>query len=421
MQKIRGFQLALATLSFVAVSCSNNKFKLTSPEIREDILAQKTVFDKSVLAKSSFSSLAAAEPPVVSPPPSAAPPASPVNNDCDGSVCVPPTPPAPPAPPASPPAPPSPPAAPPAAVTPGIPAGLLCSTDKTEDNQGNLKSATAPITVSIRDAKGKNVLCEETSNTFKDIILNEKRIPMPSSCSNLGPNATIQVAVYEKPNQNFVYSEGSPYNLSSDRKLYVLINSYKGEKVVDPACEEKSSPLFVELGAQESLILSDPKSGIMFDILGSNAFPSPHTKKKISWFQNKKYMFLVNPTVSEKVTGVDQMFGDNTLGPDNKFSRDGFEALAKYDQNGDSVIDSEDAIFSKLRLWHDSNADGIAEPGELFYLDFLGVKAIELVYDRGYFEEDIYGNEIRYKSLVQMKDGSLNLMFDLWFQYLKEE
>lgn len=141
-------------------------------------------------------------------------------------------------------------------------------------------------------------------------------------------------------------------------------------------------------------------------------------KKKISWFNNEKFMFLVNPSKSGLILGVDQMFGDNTLGPDGKFSTDGFMALAKYDSNRDGIIDYEDPIFEKLRLWSDSNGDGIAEPGELLYLDFMNVNAIDLAYDPNYYEKDIYGNEIHFKSIVQLKDGSIKLMFDLWFRYL---
>ena len=48
----------------------------------------------------------------------------------------------------------------------------------------------------------------------------------------------------------------------------------------------------------------------------------------------------------------------------------GFKALAMYDRryyggNNDDVIDAKDTVFSKLRVWVDSNHNGVSEPGEL--------------------------------------------------------
>ena len=73
-------------------------------------------------------------------------------------------------------------------------------------------------------------------------------------------------------------------------------------------------------------------------------------------------------TPKGNILGVNQLFGDNTFGPDNAFSLHGFEALAKWDgrnmdytrtnRREDDHIDYRDPIFDHLRLWFDVNHDG---------------------------------------------------------------
>ena len=201
----------------------------------------------------------------------------------------------------------------------------------------------------------------------------------------------------------------------------------------DPNCTYNVSPLLVQLrpaeGLARGLELTAQFQGVMFDILGLRSIPVPFTKHKISWLSKKSaddHYFIVLPDAQGNVTGIEQLFGDNTSGPDGKFAKNGYLALGKWDgrrANGsidssqkNGLIDSGDPVFSSLRFWRDENRNGVAEKSELHALASLGVSSIDLNYDKNYSERDRFGNEIKMKSIVRTSDGRMHVMYDVWFR-----
>jgi hypothetical protein len=164
-------------------------------------------------------------------------------------------------------------------------------------------------------------------------------------------------------------------------------------------CICNPSPVLVDVDG-DGFNLTDADGGVPFDI------DADGTREQLSWTSagSDDAWLALDRNGNGKIDDGEELFGNYTPQQSPAVEPNGFAALTDYDSkanggNGDGVIDSRDTIFPALRLWRDTNHNGISEPDELHTLPQLGLKTLDLHY-RWSGRADRYGNLFRWRAKV---------------------
>jgi hypothetical protein len=162
------------------------------------------------------------------------------------------------------------------------------------------------------------------------------------------------------------------------------------------------SPIVVDVDGN-GFSLTNPSSGVVFDMLDDKV------PLQLAWTaaRSTNAFIVLDRNGNSTIDNGTELFGDMAPQPP-VTSPNGFTALAEYDKpsgggNGDKKISAGDAIFSRLKLWQDSNHNGVSEPSELKALTGI-IEGIDLNYKESK-RTDANGNQFRYRARVYGPGG----------------
>lgn len=141
---------------------------------------------------------------------------------------------------------------------------------------------------------------------------------------------------------------------------------------------ECQDPLVLDLNG-DGIHTTTSAQYVWFDMDGDG------TLERITWTNpsTKEGFLYLDLDHKGRATNGRELFGVGTVMPDGSRGRDGFAALAAYDDitqggNNDGTIDAKDAVWNRLRLWIDTNHDGVCDPGETGPIHAYGVHEIDV-------------------------------------------
>jgi len=187
------------------------------------------------------------------------------------------------------------------------------------------------------------------------------------------------------------------------RIVAVRKNAANQDEEVGSVCVHRFhtfSPIVLDLAAIGHVETINPLfSKASFDLDGNGR------EERTGWLTKSAGLLAIDLNGNGRIDSGRELFGEATRLADGTAAANGYAAMAQYDSNHDGMIDSQEAVFSMLRVWQDVNEDGVSASYELKKLSDLGitslatgytnVPAAKVVQDHGGLPE---GNIVKFES-----------------------
>jgi hypothetical protein len=201
-------------------------------------------------------------------------------------------------------------------------------------------------------------------------------------------------------------------NIKSPFDTYLSYSQYNSARrwasfYAPGLCSNGLDPLVVDLD-NDGIETKKKEEGAYYD-LDNSMFA-----ERTGWVGKDDGLLVLDKNGDGTITGGNELFGDQTTKKDGTTAKNGFDALADYDDNKDGVVDSNDSVFSSLKIWQDANGDGVSQAEELKGLTERGIKSFSLD-NNEIGKDDGNGNTFARQGFADREDGSKTLVGEFLF------